>query len=461
MSIRLQLDRAPFSSTPNPVNNGDYVPVSYWQESVRVTPLPALREDTQCDVAILGGGFTGLSVACELKRLAPQLDVVLLDRAVVGHGASGRNGGFAMPLLGWDLTDAAKKFGEAGAKRAYDMMYAAVEHLRNTIRQQHINCDLEETGYLLLAPSRSRVARVKHEAELGKKLGFDMQFLDTSGVREHISSEAFLAGCYDPRPFIVNPAKLSRGLFDAARGLGVRIFEQTCVESVEDGNPIRIGTPGGTVAAPQIVLALNGYGAALGFMKHRIFPVHTYIVLTEPLSNDQLRSIGWDKRRTSLETARNLIHYFRLTVDNRILFGGEDANLYYGGRYRDHDHRLCQSLESRFREYFPGLDVRFTHRWGGVLGVTLDMIPTFGVSGAHNSIFHAAGYSGHGVALANFAGVLLAPHILTRAGIQQPVHLETPIFWNKLPTAVPPDPIRYLGLQAYRWTLKVQDALGI
>ncbi|MCC6144080.1 MAG: FAD-binding oxidoreductase, partial [Candidatus Hydrogenedentes bacterium] len=192
----------------------------------------------------------------------------------------------------------------------------------------------------------------------------------------------------------------------------------------------------------------------------RVLPVHTYIVLTEPLSEAQLAEIGWAKRRASLETARNFIHYFRLTADNRIVFGGEDAELYWRGRYYNEDNRIFASLKARFREYFPTLrDLAFTHEWGGVLGVTLDMFPTFGVKGLYDSIYFACGYSGHGVALSNYAGAILAPQMLKDAGLPTPETDRLPWFYNRLPTWLPPDPMRFAGLKAYRLALRAQDTL--
>jgi glycine/D-amino acid oxidase-like deaminating enzyme len=458
--MRLKLDESPFKSVPPAVDaGGRYRPVSFWQQNVSVTPGEPLREQLDCDVAIIGGGYTGLSVAFELKQAAPDLEIALLERSVVGHGASGRNGGFVMPLIGWDLSDAVRKLGQQGARRAYQLMYDAVAHLKSLVAEHQLDCDLESTGYLLLSTAPRRDRHVEKEAELGRKLGFQHQFLDAHALREHVRSDSFRCGVFDPHPAILNPAKLARGLKALAERVGVRVYEQTPLVELRDGDAITLTTPQGRVHARAVVLAVNGYGAALGFMPARIVPVHTYIVLTEPLDSRQLESIGWSARRTSLETARNFIHYFRLTADNRIAFGGEDAKLYWGGRYRDADPCCFGKLEARFREYFPSLSsTRFTHRWGGVLGVTLDMFPTFGAGGREGTIFHAAGYSGHGVALSNYAGRILAPRILCRLGRLQLRDIrDEPFFHGRQPPWLPPDPVRWLGLQGYRAILRAGD----
>lgn len=458
--MRLSADETPFRTVAPAVSaEGVYQPVSFWQQTIPVVPGQPLDGDTSCDVAIIGGGFTGLSTACELKKTAPDLDVVLIERSVIGHGASGRNGGFAMPLIGWDLTDAARKLGEEGAKQAYRLMYDAIAHTQRTIIDNRIDCDLEATGYLLLSMTPRRDGHIRHEVELARRLGFDHQLLEKLELEQHIRSDSFRLGAFDPHPIIVNPFKLARGLKTLAERAGVRVYEQSPLEDLTDGDPVQVRTPRGTIRAGAVVLAVNGYGGGLGFMSQRILPVHTYIVLTEPLSDAQLDSIGWRQRRTSLETARNFIHYFRLTADNRVVFGGEDANLYWGGGYRDYDPPTFDKLQQRFAEFFPSLSqVRFTHRWGGVLGVTLDMFPTFGAGGVDGRIFHAAGYSGHGVSLSNYAGHILAPRILARLGKQADTSGPSPFFFDRQPTWLPPDPLRYASLQLYRAWLKTQDS---
>jgi len=458
--MRLRATQSAFRETPAAVtSNGYYQPVSYWQETVEIEPGAPLERDVECDVAVIGGGFTGLSIAYELKKAAPDLDVVLLERDVVGHGASGRNGGFVMPLLGWNLVHTVKALGESRAARAYGIMYDAVAHTVALIREQGIDCDLEETGYLLLATCSARAEHVRDEADLGERLGFGYQYLDGEALRAYIRSDAFSSGCFDTNAAVVNPAKLARGLASLVRRLGVRVFEQTPIRTLEDGEPVLIQTQGGTVRARSVALAVNAYAASLGLLCRRVLPVHTYIVLTEPLSEAALEEIGWGQRRTSLETSRNFIHYMRLTADNRILFGGDDAKLFWRGRLRDHDRGAFAGLEASFRKFFPSLaDVAFTHRWGGAVAVTLDMFPTFGSFGKRRNIFFAGGYSGHGVSISNYAGRIVAPHILSRfRRFAPPTH--SPLPFGRLPPYIGPDPARFVGMQAYRLALHLQDRL--
>ncbi len=453
--MRLSARNAPFRDiAPALSADGSYRPVSFWQETVEIAPSAALERDDDCDVAVIGGGFTGLSVAFELKKARPELDVVIVEREVVGHGASGRNGGFVMPLLGWSLAETVHKLGEGRAGAAYRIMYEAVAHTVALVRNCRIDCDLEETGYILLATCPARAKHVREEAELGEKLGFDYRLLDGDELRSYIASDSFSTGCLDPRSAIINPAKLARGLLERVRDLGVRVYEQTPVTGLEGGEPVTVTTPRATLRGKSAVLAVNAYGGALGFLPARVLPVHTYIVLTEPLDQEQLAEIGWAERRASLETARNFIHYFRLTADHRILFGGHDAKLFWRGRFRDRDEPTFAALEAAFRGFFPALErVGFSHRWGGPVGVTLDMFPAFGVI---DNVFYGTGYSGHGVALSNYAGRLLAPRILAALGTPADAP-ECPLPFGRKPPVLPPDPLRYLGMQLYRLGLHAQD----
>ncbi len=454
--LALTLDPRPYANVGTAATGDGYRPASYWHETVNLTPGAPLEGATKADVVIVGGGFSGLSTACALKRARSDLDVVLLEREVVGHGASGRNGGFAMPLLGWDLTYTVNSLGAAKAREAYRLMYDAIAALEARVMDDRIECDLERTGYLLLA-TKGRARHTREEVEIGRELGFDLRWLEGASLREHLDSAAFAGGLFDPNTAILNPAKLARGLLGVARRLGVRVYERTPVTAFRDGATLNVETPTGSVAARSGVLTVNGYGASLGFFEQRVLPMHTYIVLTEPLDEAKLREIGWNAR-TSLETARNFIHYFRLTADNRILFGGEDAKLYWGGRYRDADPAVFGRLERALVGLFPALaGTRITHRWGGVLGVTFDMFPSMGATGTDENVFYATGYSGHGVALSNHAGALLAPRILERLGVRTHDPAPTPFFYGRRPRSMLGPWVRYLGAQAYRIALRAQD----
>ncbi len=460
--MHLKLDPGPSANIAPPIDSeGRHSRVGYWHETIDITPGKPLEENLSCDVAVVGAGYTGLSTAYYLKKLKPELDVVVLDSAVVGHCASGRNGGFVMPLLGWDLLYTVKKLGEEKGREAYTLMYDAIDHARHLIREHEIECDMEETGYLCLNPSDARERRSREEFELAHRLGFEHDWLEGEDLAEHVRSDTFVSGIFDPRPFVMNPAKLARGLKTLVEKTGVRVYEQTPLLELKDDDPVWLRTPGGEIRAKQVMLAVNGFGPALGFMSSRILPAHTFIVLTEPLTSEQLETVAWGRKRTSLESSRNLIHYFRLTADNRALFGGEDAKLYFGGRYVERDEAVFEALKNRFRAYFPPLaDVKFTHEWGGILAVTLDMFPTFGSHGERGNIFFGGGYSGHGVALSIYSGAILAPQMLRAIGATDEAKTQLPFFYDRRPAWLGFEPFRYLGALAYRSILRTQDRIN-
>lgn len=457
--MELSIRTTPYeTASGGAAEDGEPEPVGFWQETADVTPTDPLTGDRSFDVAVVGGGFTGLSTAHELKSGAPDLDVAVLERDFAGFGASGRNGGFVMPLLGWDLQHLVDEVGREDARHAYDLMYTAIDHVRDLVDGNDLDCDKEEVGFMLLNTSRKRERHTREECRLAREMGFEREWVAGGELDGYVDSDAFLSGCYDPEPFVVDPLKLARERMTLAAEEGVEIYERTPVTSLEShGRGVDIGTPRGSVSADAAVLAVNGYGEALEFRRDRFMPVHTYITLTEPVP-ELLDRVNWGDRRTSFETARNFIHYFRVTEDDRILFGGDDIQLYYGGRFRDRNPGIERDLQRRIREFFPELrDVEFTHSWGGVLSVTMDMLPEFGTADDAGRVHHAAGYSGHGVALANYAGKILAPRVADAVDVDVGFDAEDPFFVDRKPPYIPPDPLRYVGLQLYRRWLDAQD----
>ncbi|MFO0946400.1 MAG: FAD-dependent oxidoreductase [Planctomycetota bacterium] len=220
--MHLKINPRPFASLSPPLSeSGDYRPVSYWQTTVDIRPGDPLVGNVECDVAIVGGGFTGLSTAYELKKADPKRKIVLIERTVIGHGASGRNGGFVMPLLGWDLVDAARKLTPEIAADAYRLMYDAIAHLKELVEVERLDCDWEDSGYLLLATCARREARMRRECEMAHYMGFKHQWIERDALGEFIRSSQFRSGLFDPKPATLNPAKLARALLERVRSLGV------------------------------------------------------------------------------------------------------------------------------------------------------------------------------------------------------------------------------------------------
>ncbi|MFS8570893.1 MAG: FAD-binding oxidoreductase [Thermaerobacter sp.] len=430
---------------------------SFWLETAGpVEARPPWTGDGRADVAIVGGGFTGLSTAYHLKAREPGLRVVVLEAGTVAGGASGRNAGFAMTLFGLDLGFTVFRFGRQRAKEADDYMVRAVHHTRDMVHRLNIDCDYEEHGLITVATNPAQQRRLHHHWELSRSLGLhETRWLDRDQTRELVGSPTYLASCFDPLCALVHPAKLARGMARAVLELGGEIYEGSPVTALHPGSPAVLELPGGRLTADSVVLATNAYTWALGRTVPRLKPVqapmHTYIVLTEPLSPERLEAVGW-RRRVGVEDGRNLIHYYRLTPDNRLLMGGHDALYYYGNRSdRDHHAGLARRLQQAVVETFPALrGIRFTHHWGGPVSVNLDLAPVIGRVGGN--IFYSAGCMGHGVALTQLNGRTLADLVL---GVRS--DLTDVFFVDRRVLPLPPEPLRFPLINAIRGLLRLQD----
>jgi len=420
------------------------------------TPNPPLVGEERADVAILGAGFTGLSAALHLKEAEPGLKVVVLEQAFVGYGASGRNAGFAMTLFGLTLSLTALRFGRQAAAEAHHYMERAVDYVGELVGRYRIECDYERPGFLRVATSPAYVRRIQHEIELAARLGLEgIEWLDAAALREQVHSPLYLGAWWEPRCALLNPAKYVRGLKRAAEEQGARIYEGTPVLAVErrpDG--FRLRTPQGSVHAAKIVFATNAYSHLLPPLRRKQVPAFTYIVLTEPLAPERLAPIGW-RNRQGIEDARNLVHYYRLTPDNRLLMGGGDVGVPFGRRMDlDANERIFRELEAYIPRVFPSLrGVRIEARWGGPVSVTVDMAPAIGFVGDRRAVY-ALGCIGHGVALTTMNGQIIRDLILERR-----TALTDLFFVSRRVIPWPPEPIRFALGHLIRGYMRLEDRI--
>jgi glycine/D-amino acid oxidase-like deaminating enzyme len=413
-----------------------------------------LEEDIRADVAILGAGFTGLSTAWYLRQADPSLRVVVLESDVVGYGASGRNAGFVTTHMGTGLRMTASRFGKEKARQAHDFAVRAVRHLGELVEEQGIDCDYEKNGELVVATNPAQVDRLQAGIRLAQKLGIGgMRWLDARELSEEVDSPLYLGAIADEECALLNPAKLVRGLKNLAEGTGAEIYEHTPVEAAHLRPRIRLETPQGSVAAQKVVFATNAFTQHFPQLHSKAFPMFTYIVLTEPLSEEQLSPIGW-RHRQGIGDARNLIRYYRLTVDNRLLMGGEDIVYYYGGKVGLDQHRpTFDRLERTIVDTFPSLtNADITHRWGGPVSVPADAFPAMGYLGGDRRVIYSLGCVGQGVALTNMAGQILRD--LVR---EEETELTDLFFVNRRLIPLPPEPLRFMMAQGVRRTLALQD----
>jgi glycine/D-amino acid oxidase-like deaminating enzyme len=347
-------------------------PLSLWlAEYGEYEPAPSLSGELDIDVAVIGGGLTGMAAAIALKRRDPSLEVAVLEARTVGYGASGRNGSFAMTVVGLGFGTTALLRGKRFLQRAHSYMEGCVDGLERFIDEEGLECDKARPGFLRLATTPSYVKRLQKQVELMESLGFDdITWIGARETREMVHSERYLGAMWEPRLVLVNPAKLVREERRVALGLGVRVFEGTPVLAVVRGQGPegvhRVLTPEGSVTARKLAFATNAYSHFFAELRRLQLPAFTYMVATEPLTDAQLARIGWEAGH-GLEDARNLIHYYRLTPDRRIVIGGGPVGLTAGGDLDgDRNEGAWRHLENQIRWLWPHLsDVAITHRWGG------------------------------------------------------------------------------------------------
>lgn len=372
----------------------------YADTAVRETRYPALTEDADCDVAIVGGGLAGLSAAIELADRG--FSVRVLEAREVGFGASGRNGGQAIHGLACDQAEIEAQLGPEQARRVFDMTIEALSLIRWRIARFGIDCDWRD-GYLGVATSAGKARALLAGADhLEQAYGYPMERISRAKLPGWISSPRYHAAVHDPRSGHLHPLKYTLGLARAAAGLGVVIHEGTAVTSLTPSERPVLHTAHGRITARQVLLAGNVYLQGIApSLEARIMPVGTYIVATEPLGEPM---------------ARQLIPCNAAVCDNNFVLDyfrfGADASLLYGGRVSYSTAtpaNLADSLRQRLVETFPPLaKTRISHAWGGFVDISMNRAPDFGRLRESPQVYYLQGFSGHGLALTGLAGRLVA-----------------------------------------------------
>jgi len=430
---------------------------SFWHEvAPPYEPGPPLEGERRVDIAIIGGGYTGLWTAYHLKTEQPSLEVAVLEQEVAGYGASGRNGGFAMTLLGRSLDDLKQQFGAAEALEAHKAVVAAIDGIGQFARDNNVDCDYEKNGIITVSTTPWQDAIIEKDMKAAQEMGIqDIRFLDGQTVRDVVHSPTYRCAHEEGACAILNPAKLAWGLAGAIRQKGVALYEGTPVQQVRrsDGG-VEVKTEGGLLRAEKAVLATNAYSVHFPHIAKWVVPLYTYIVLTEPLTPAQWDSIGW-KGRQGIEDRLGGLHYYRPTTDGRIAWGGDAFPYHFGsgiGPQFDQDETVFARLRASFARTFPTLSgVKFTHAWGGPVGITIRFVPTFG-SLEGGRIHYGVGYCGHGVAPTYVGGEILRDLVLDKK-----TERTNLCFVKKEAIAFPPEPLRYLAVTTSLRYLDRQD----
>lgn len=422
---------------------------SVWLDIPRQEFPPASGPIT-CDLLVVGGGYTGLWSALHAARRHPDRRIVLIEADRIGWAASGRNGGFVDASLTHGYEN-----GKARWPNEIDTLEAMglenLDGMQAEITELGLDVEWERSGMLAVATEPHQVEWLKDSAAQGHG-----QLLDLAQVRAEVHSPTYLAGLFSPDTCaIVNPAKLALELARAAREAGVEVFEQTTATRIDSGGAaLRLHTDGPVITCRQIVLATNVFPSLL--RRNRLFtvPVYDYVLATEPLSDAQLDRIGW-RGRQGIGDSANQFHYYRLSKDNRIIFGGYDAVYHFGKRvdsaYEDRQETY-RRLAAHFFITFPQLDdVRFSHRWAGAIDTNTRFCAHWGLA-REGRIAYVNGFTGLGVGAARFAADVCLDLL---DGTSTPrTRLE---MVRRKPLPFPPEPLASAGIQATRWSLDRAD----
>jgi len=432
-------------------------PVSYWLDQPGAPdPASPLAGRAAASLAVIGGGFTGLWAALLAKERDPSSDVVLLEARTVAWAASGRNGGFCSASLTHGLANGLRRFG--GEIETLERLGTRnLDEIADAIARYRIDCGFERTGELTVATQDWQLATLRESAEATRAMGREPELLGRDRVRAEIDSPTYLGGLWDTGGCaLVDPARLAWGLRRACLDAGVRIHEHAPVTAVHDEGRagLRVRTARGSVLAAGVALGTGGYRPLLRRLRHYLVPVYDYVLMTEPLTPAQLAGIGWRHRQGTAD-AGNQFHYYRLTADNRILWGGYDAVYYNGGRItaaQDQRPGTFALLASQFFATFPQLvDVRFSHAWGGVIDTCARFCAFYGT--AHGGrLAYAAGYTGLGVGASRFGANVMLDLL---AG-EQTERTSLSMVRSK-PLPFPPEPARSAAIQLTRASIAKAD----
>ncbi len=421
---------------------------SLWLDSLSddpLTPRPGLETSGDVDVAIVGGGFTGLWTAYYLLKAEPGLRVAIVESEIAGFGASGRNGGWCSALLPMSMDSIAAAHGRDAAIPMQRQLTDTVVEVGRVAAAEGIDCDFVQGGTFAAATNPAHLDRLAADIADARSWGFgddDLRRLDRQEAGGRIAVAGLLGANHTPHCAAIHPAKLVRGLARTVEALGARIYEHTAAVEIAAG---RVVTERGTLRAETVVRATEGFTAQLPGLRRSIAPLYSLMVATEPLPHAFWDEVGWRDRDT-FNDARHLIIYGQRTADNRIAFGGRGAPYHFASRVSpafDREPAVHDGLRATLRELFPQLnDAEFTHAWGGPLGAPRDWYCSVGLDEATGMAW-AGGYVGDGVSTTNLAGRTLSDLILRR-----PSELTRLPWVGHRSRKWEPEPIRWMAINA-------------
>jgi gamma-glutamylputrescine oxidase len=398
----------------------DHINSWYAASANRELTFPALTQSIEADVCIVGGGYTGLSSAIHLREKG--YSVVLLEAERVGWGASGRNGGHCSVGQRNDQDELEARVGKDHAHQLWQLGLEAVDTVCDLIQRYDIECELKSGDLHVAAKPGELVDMQRYAEKLNREYDYqDIRFVEQDELESMTSSRRYHGGCLDTRGRHLHPLNYALGLAAAAAKLGASIFEQSRATAYRQGEGVEVETASGTVKAKYLVLGCNGYLEKLApVAARRIMPINNYVLATEPLPEATARALIRDD--CAMSDSFFVINYWKLSADNRLLFGGGET----------YTRRFPKDMKGFVRKYmlatYPELEqVAVDYAWGGTLAVTVNRMPSFGRVG--DNVFYAQGYSGHGVPIATLAGKLITEAVAgTAERFDVMANVPTPIF---------------------------------
>ena len=432
-------------------------PALYWldEDPLEPQPHPTLIGDITTDLCIVGAGYTGLWTAILAKEQNPDREVILIEARETGAGASGRNGGFCSYSLTHGFMNGYSRFKDEMAI-IERLGRENLDGIEATINKYGIECDFEWNGELRVAIEEWQMQVMALEAKLRNSFGDNVELLTQVQIQERVKSPLYKGALSDPDgTALVDPARLVWGLERVCISLGVKIFENSKVESLtRTKKGMTVHTPYGNVYAEKVALATNVFKSLVRRAHKYVVPVYDFQLVTEPLTPEQLESIGW-KGREGLSDAGNQFHYYRMTKDNEILWGGYDAIYNFRGKVRqeyESDAKTYANLARAFLETFPQLHgIKFTHGWGGAIDTCSRYSPFWGRA-YRGRVAYVLGFTGLGVGSTRFGAQVMLDLL---DGVDNERTRLAMV--RKKPLPFPPEPFRFIFIRLTQWSINKAD----
>jgi glycine/D-amino acid oxidase-like deaminating enzyme len=425
---------------------GDTTPAVFWSDrDDEPSPAPQVGGRSNADLTVVGGGFSGLWTAIQALEDQPGLRVAVVEAERCGFGASSRNGGFCDSSLTHGLHNGLAHWPDE-TPTLLRLGRENLDGIDATIARHGIEADFRRAAEIAVATEPWHMRALEEDVDVHRSVGNDVELLDQDQMQTSVRSPTYLGGLVRRNDFaLVDPARLAWGLRAAAESLGAAVFERSPVNEVgADNGELLVHTAGGTIRTDRVIMATNAYPGPVRRARRYVIPVYDHVLMTEPLSSDQLASIGWEDRE-GIGDVSNQFHYYRLTEDDRILFGGYEPTYHFNNGVRpEHDQQASthRMLAGHFLSIFPQLEgLRFSHSWGGPIGTTTKFTATWGTSHEDRMVW-VAGYTGLGVGASRFGARVALDLAFGRSTERTELEMV-----RKKPFPFPPEPLRWTSVQ--------------